>query len=285
MTSPELGFGSRLRSLMAARGQLCVGIDPHATLLNGWGVGDTPAGCEKFALTVVDALGDRVPVIKPQSAFFERFGSAGIAVLERTIRAARDAGALVLLDGKRGDIGSTAQAYAEAYLDPAGPLHSDALTVHPYLGFGSLDPFVETAQAGGSGVFVVTLTSNPEGVEVQHAVGASGRTVAQNIIDTVGALNSAEMDAGAAWGSVGVVVGATIGRTAHDLSRLCGPILAPGLGAQGATPADLREVFGGQLGDVLPAVSRELLRNGPDIASLRSAADAMSDELRRVLTG
>src|SRR5262249_50706398 len=149
------------------RGPLCVGIDPHASLLADWGLGDDPAGLERFALTVVEALADRVAVLKPQSAFFERFGSRGIAVLERAVALAREAGALVLMDAKRGDIGSTMAAYAAAYLDPASPLASDAVTVSPYLGYGSLRPAVEAARAGGTGIFALALTSNPEGAEVQ----------------------------------------------------------------------------------------------------------------------
>jgi orotidine-5'-phosphate decarboxylase len=128
-------FGTRLRHAMDARGPLCVGIDPHAGLLAQWGLDDSPAGLETFALTVVEALADRVAVLKPQSAFFERHGSAGIAALEKAVVAAREAGALVLLDAKRGDIGSTMQGYAEAYLDQSSPMAVDALTVSPYLGF------------------------------------------------------------------------------------------------------------------------------------------------------
>src|SRR5262245_15251285 len=160
MTEP---FGARLRAAMAGRGPLCVGIDPHAHLLSAWGLTDDPRGLESFTLGVVDALADRVAIVKPQSAFFERFGSAGIAVLERAVRTLRDAGALVLMDAKRGDIGSTMAGYAAAYLDPAAPLASDALTVNPYLGFGSLRPAVDQAVASGSGLFVLALTSNPEG--------------------------------------------------------------------------------------------------------------------------
>src|SRR6185369_4721478 len=131
---------------MAERGPLCVGIDPHPSLLTAWGLPDTPAGLAVFAETVVDALADRVAVLKPQSAFFERFGSSGIAVLESTIRHSRERGALVLLDVKRGDIGSTASAYATAYLDPTSPLFADAVTVSPYPGFASLDPFRDVAR-------------------------------------------------------------------------------------------------------------------------------------------
>lgn len=281
-------FGDRLRAALDARGPLCVGIDPHAALLDGWGVGDDVAGLERFALGVVDAIADRAAVVKPQSAFFERFGSAGIAVLERTTAAARQAGALVLLDAKRGDIGSTVAAYASAYLDPASPLGCDAVTASPYLGFGSLRPLVDAALRHGNGVFILALTSNPEGGAVQRAVGPDGRTVAQAIFDEVAAVNSAETSVGLPLGSVGVVVGATLGDTGHDLSRLAGPILAPGLGAQGAAAGDLRAVFGGRLDNVVPSVSRAVLRAGPRPADLRAAFDRVLAEVlavREVPTG
>ncbi|MEU4688601.1 orotidine-5'-phosphate decarboxylase [Actinoplanes sp. NPDC023714] len=272
-------FGERLHAAVAERGPLCVGIDPHASLLARWGLSDDIAGLERFARTVVDALADRVAVLKPQSAFFERFGSRGVAILESTIRQSREAGALVLLDVKRGDIGSTMAAYASAYLDPASSLRADAITVSPYLGVGSLQPAFDQAAAHGGGVFVLALTSNPEGPAVQHAVAASGKTVAQTIIDEI-----AQVNAGAQpLGSLGLVVGATIGETGHDLSKVNGPLLAPGLGAQGATPSDLRAVFGESLRNVLPSYSREVLAAGPEIADLRAATDRVLDDCRAAL--
>lgn len=272
-------FGARLARAVAERGPLCVGIDPHPGLLEAWGLTSDVAGVERFARTVVDALADRVAVLKPQSAFFERHGSRGVAVLERVIADARSAGALVLNDVKRGDIGSTVEAYAAAYLDPTSPLCGDAMTASPYLGFGSLAPLIATARQHGNGVFVLALTSNPEGPQVQHAVAADGRTVAQNVLDAV-----ADANAGyAPYGPVGVVVGATVGESGHDLSRVGGPFLAPGLGAQGAGAEDLRKVFGDARRSVLPSVSREVLRAGPEPAGLRSAASRAADDFRVVL--
>jgi orotidine-5'-phosphate decarboxylase len=263
----EPGFGARLLAAIDQRGPLCVGIDPHASLLRAWGLADDVAGVERFSRTVVDALADRVAVLKPQSAFFERFGSRGIAVLEAVIGAARAAGALVLLDVKRGDIGSTMTGYAQAYLDPASPLATDAITLSPYLGFGALGPALDAADAYGAGVFVLALTSNPEGAQIQRATGQDGRSVAQSIVDGAALANRGASP----LGSVGLVIGATVGRTELDLAGLNGPILAPGLGAQGGTPADLRRVFG-ESAVVLPATSRDVLRHGPDPQSLRTAA-------------
>src|SRR6476659_3952550 len=133
-------FGERLTAALDYRGPLCVGIDPHAALLESWGLPVDATGLARFVETCVDAFSDTAAVIKPQSAFFEIYGSAGIAVLERTIRACQENGALVLLDVKRGDIGSTMAAYAQAYLAPGAPLAADAVTLSPYLGFGSLQP-------------------------------------------------------------------------------------------------------------------------------------------------
>ncbi len=272
-------FGARLRRAVAERGPLCVGIDPHAALLQRWGVPDDVAGLERFAFTVVEALADQVAVLKPQSAFFERFGSRGIGVLESTIRQSQEAGAIVLLDVKRGDIGSTMAAYASAYLDPASPLCADAITVSPYLGVGSLRPAFDAAAAHGGGVFVLALTSNPEGPAVQHAVTAAGRSVAQTVIDEISQVN-----AGAdPLGSIGLVVGATIGDTGHDLSKVNGPLLAPGLGAQGGTPDQLRTIFGENLQNVLPSYSREVLGAGPGVADLRAAAQRAADAVHAVL--
>ncbi|MEU5937971.1 orotidine-5'-phosphate decarboxylase [Micromonospora sp. NPDC047548] len=272
-------FGTRLHRAVAERGPLCVGIDPHPGLLARWGLPDDVDGLDRFSRTVVAAIGDQVAVVKPQSAFFERFGARGVGILESIIRQLRECGALVLLDVKRGDIGSTVAAYASAYLDPSSPLQVDAVTASPYLGVGSLAPMFELAAAHGGGVFVLALTSNPEGAAVQRARTADGRTVAQTVIDEISQLNRGAEP----LGSFGLVVGATIGDTGHDLSTVNGPLLAPGLGAQGATAADLRTVFGSSLPSVLPSYSREVLGAGPDPAALRAAVDRVLADCRGVL--
>ncbi|MGA8993025.1 MAG: orotidine-5'-phosphate decarboxylase [Nocardioidaceae bacterium] len=264
-------FGSRLDLAVAQRGRLCAGIDPHASLLRQWGLEDDVAGLERFAMTCVEALGEACAVVKPQSAFFERHGSRGVAVLERVIAGCRELGALVLLDVKRGDIGSTVQAYADAYLDAASPLAADAMTASPFLGVGSLDPLVETATAHDAGVFVLALTSNPEGAQVQHATTASGRSVAAEVLAALAARNAADDGPG----SFGAVVGATVELPSDVTSQtldIGGPLLVPGIGAQGGTPGDVRRVFGSAVRHVLPASSREILRAGPDVPALRDAA-------------
>jgi orotidine-5'-phosphate decarboxylase len=268
-------FGQRVHDAVQARGPLCAGLDPHASLLHDWGLDDTVAGLERFALTAAEALAPRVALVKPQSAFYERFGSRGIAVLERVIATCREGGAQVLLDVKRGDIGSTSQAYADAYLDQSSPMAVDAITASPYLGFGSLLPMIDTARKHGAGVFVLCFTSNKEASEVQGARTDDG-TVGSVMLDHLRRLN----DNAEPLGSFGAVVGATIGGTGVSF-EINGPLLAPGYGAQGGTLADLRRIFGPSLRHVLPSTSRDLLRVGPD--GLADAAERLSDELRVLL--
>jgi orotidine-5'-phosphate decarboxylase len=267
-------FGARLREAMDSRGPLCVGVDPHPGLLDAWGLTDSPVGLERFSMTAVEALAGSVAALKPQSAFYERHGSQGIAVLEKIVAEARGLGVLVVLDVKRGDIGSTAQAYADAYLDPTSPLAVDAITASPFLGFGSLDPMIDTALAHGAGVFVLALTSNPEGPQVQHATNPDGRTVAGTVLDAVATRNAGATP----MGSVGAVVGATIGETRENLG-VNGPLLVPGLGAQGGTAADVRRIFGEAAGNVLASSSRGILTAGPDKAALHAAAQETAREL------
>ncbi|MEU2078942.1 orotidine-5'-phosphate decarboxylase [Streptomyces sp. NPDC013489] len=273
-----------MRSAMDERGPLCVGIDPHAALLDSWGLTDDIAGLERFTFTVVEALADTVAVFKPQSAFFERFGSRGVAVLERATADLRAAGGLVVMDAKRGDIGSTMAAYAETYLRKDSPLFSDALTVSPYLGYGSLKPAVDLARESGSGLFVLALTSNPEGAEVQRAVRTddpAGRTIGATMLGHLAAENAGESP----MGSFGAVVGATLGDLSSFDLDINGPLLAPGIGAQGATPADLPAVFGAAVGNVVPNVSRGVLRHGPDASALRDSAHRYADEIRAAVGG
>jgi orotidine-5'-phosphate decarboxylase len=269
-------------------GPLCAGIDPHPALLAHWGLGQTVQGLETFSMTCVEAFAGAVAVVKPQSAFFESFGSAGVAVLERTLAGLRESGTLSLLDVKRGDIGSTMAAYAQAYLSPESPLRADAITVSPFLGFGSLRPALDLAHETGRGLFVLALTSNPDGAQVQHAT-RDGRSVAGSIVDGVTRQNAMHDAAGVnVLGSVGMVVGATVGEAVQklglDLAAANAPLLAPGVGAQGATAGDLRRVFGAALNNVVASSSREILGAGPDGASLRAAARHTAQQLNAILS-
>ena len=274
----KTAYGVRLTNAVTERGPLCVGIDPHASLLDVWDLPRTAVGLERCARGMVEALGAQVAVFKPQSAFFEAYGSAGIAVLERTLADIAAAGALSLLDVKRGDMSTSMAAYAAAYLADGSPLAADAITVSPYLGFGSLTGTIDLALQHGRGVYVLALTSNPEGPQFQQARVGDGRMVGQVVVE-----EAARYNADGEVGSVGVVAGATIGRTGVDFSALSGSILAPGIGAQGATAADLAEVFGPATSLVLPSASREVMSAGPDPAALRATAGRIRGEMEAVL--
>ena len=282
-TAGRESFGSRLGRAMADRGPLCVGIDPHPALLQRWGLNDDVAGLERFSLTVLDAVASLAAAVKPQVALYERHGSAGMAVLERVLAAAADASVLTIADAKRGDIGSTMAAYADAWLRDGSALAADSVTLSPYLGFESLRPALDLAAQTGRGVFVLALTSNPEGASVQHVGGAD--SVARRIVRAAAAENQRYgVDQRRELGSTGLVVGATVGSALTDLdldlAAVRGPILAPGLGAQGATAADLRRTFGSAYGQVLGTSSRDILGAGPRIQDLSDAALRTLEELR-----
>lgn len=274
-------FGERVRDAVVDLGPLCVGIDPSAALLDAWGLGDGPEGLRVFGERCVEALAGAVPVVKPQVAFFERHGSSGMAALEDVIAAATAAGLIVIADAKRGDIGTTVEAYADAWFD--GPLAADAVTAAPYLGFGALSPMVAAARRTGKGLFVVVSSSNPEGRTVQEAVGPGGLSVEGSVLRDVAAANREE---GAEIGSVGAVVGATRARPGGlALGNVGGVLLAPGVGAQGATAADVAALFAGcRPGTVLPTVSRSVLSAGAaGPAGLRAAVEVARDGLAAAL--
>ena len=264
---------------MAARGPMCVGIDQHPDMLKGWGLDDDVAGLRRFSLTVLEAVASLAAAIKPQVALYERHGSAGMAVLEELLAEARDEQVLTIADAKRGDIGSTMAAYADAWLRDDSPLAADSVTLSPYLGFESLRPALDLAAETGRGVFVRALTSNPEGASVQHVGGAD--SVARRITQAAAVENRRYQGS---LGSVGLVVGATVGSALSeldlDLAAVRGPVLAPGLGAQGATPADLRATFGAAYPQVLGTSSRDILSAGPERRGLRDAAQRTLDGLR-----
>nr|WP_176457610.1 MULTISPECIES: orotidine-5'-phosphate decarboxylase [unclassified Rhodococcus (in: high G+C Gram-positive bacteria)] len=265
-------WSDRLRAAVAARGRLCVGIDPHPALLDAWELPRSADGLEVFAELCVEAFVGEVAIVKPQVAFFEAYGSAGYAVLERTVSVLRDAGTLVIADAKRGDIGTTMDAYAQAWLEPESPLSSDAVTVSPYLGFDSLNETVERAVQHQRGLFVLARTSNAEGSALQQAATSYGGSVAQSIVDAAATRNRVDAD------TVGLVVGATRDH-GLDLSDYTGPILAPGLGAQGATVADLAEIFRDSRELLLPNSSRGVLAAGPSVTALRDAATRLRDDI------
>lgn len=270
-----VSFGERLRDALHEYGPLCLGIDPSRELLDGWELEDSGDGLAAFCDAALAAALGTVGVIKPQAAFFERHGSSGIAVLEDLCRNARAAGALVILDAKRGDIGSTCQAYAEAYLTPTSPVSVDAMTVSPYLGLGSLTPLLDTATAHGRGLFILARTSNPENADVQCAKSSSGH-VAADIMAGVAAYNLSRAELSP---SIGVVFGATVETTGYDLAGLGGPILVPGIGAQGASAADAAARFAACRSQIVPTVSRAVLAAGPRPAELRARLEAIKSDI------
>jgi orotidine-5'-phosphate decarboxylase len=270
-------FGDRVAAAVRATGPLCAGIDPSAQLLEDWGLSDDARGLKEFCAVCVEAFAGVVGVVKPQAAFFERHGAAGMAELERLVANAHAHGLVVLIDAKRGDVDTTVAAYADAWVGEASPLAGDAVTVHPYLGLGALDPLIRLAAANGRGVMVVARSSNPEGRALQQAVTAQGPSVEDMLLAEIAALNGSP---GIPAGTVGAVVGATLPPSEFPLSQLGGVILAPGLGAQGAGPADVAERFAGCApGTVLPSSSRGLLRHGPDPEALRRNAELLVREL------
>ena len=269
-------FSQRLVAAGQEHGRLCVGIDPHAALLEQWGLDNTVEGLRAFSETCVEAFAGHAAVVKPQVAFFERFGAVGFAVLENTLARLRESGTLVIADAKRGDIGSTMAGYASAWLAPGAPLEADALTVTPYLGVGSLDPAIELAAQHGKGVFVMAANSNPEAVALQTGT-IDGKMLSQRMVDECAQYN--RTDDPEYIGHVGVVVGATV-QTPPVLDGLNAPVLMPGVGAQGATMADA-EAIAGEIGHlVFPSVSRSVLTAGPDVAELRKRVSDLGKQAK-----
>ncbi len=266
-------FGDRLSEIFQTRGQLCVGIDPHAWLLAEWNLPDSASGAESFGRRVVEATAGLAGIVKPQVAFYERFGSAGYAALERVLADARAAGLVVIADVKRGEIGTSMEAYGDAWLTPGSPLEADAITVNPFLGVGSLDATLALAARAGKGVFVLAATSNPEGKSVQTAVVESGPgaglSVARAILDDVSERNAREASS-SGLGSIGVVLGATLDLATFGIdvslpaTVALPPVLAPGFGHQGASVADLASIYGTFAPGVIVSESRSVLSAGPN---------------------
>lgn len=250
-------FATRLDEVSGACGLLCVGVDPSAPSLRDWGISNSAEGALEMGRVVLAALEGRVGIVKPQVGHFERFGAAGFTALETLLHEARTAGLLVIGDVKRGDIGSTMESYASAWLD-AGPLQCDAMTVNPYQGFGALEPAFSAADRSDGAVFVLCVTSNPDAPTVQSA-RTSDRSVSSHIAHLA-------RQRGGAQQTVGVVVGATrslesSGLTTDDLDGLF--VLAPGFGVQGAALSDVETIFGAATPRVIPTVSRSVLGAGP----------------------
>lgn len=270
-------FAERFASVRRSVGPLVWGLDPSGPLLDSWGVGDTPDGLDRFVDIVVDAAAGVVAIVKPQSAFYERHGWRGMRSLSRLIEAARGAGLLVILDAKRGDVGSTNDAYAEAFFGPDSPFDVDALTVHPYLGLHAMSALVGRAHEWGACVFVMVRSSNPEGDRLQSSTDEEGVAVDAALLAEIGQINR-RLTPGAI-GVVGAVIGPNLASPSLDLASTSALYLAPGVGAQGATVSDVARVFASCPDRVLPSASRSLLASGPDRGRLRADVGALQREV------
>ena len=274
-------FANRFGAVRSRFGPLVWGLDPAGSLLDAWGLGDTPEGLDRFADIVLEAAPGTVGLVKLQAAFYERHGWRGFRTLQRLIAEARSAGLLVIVDAKRGDVGSTNVAYAEAYLGTDAPLSADALTVHPYLGLGAMGAFISRAHEAGSCVLVVTRSSNPEGRAVQSAHNHDGHDVEAALLVAIGELNA--QLAPSEIGPIGAVIGPTLMVPRLDLLVAGGLFLAPGVGMQGADPSDVAQVFADCPERVMPSASRSLLVDGPEVSRLRDTAARLADQFREAL--
>ena len=268
--APALPFADRLaEAVERKRSQLVVGLDPIVDLLPVELRGEAASGrasaataVERFCRGIIDAVGPYVVAVKPQAAFFEALGSDGWRAFEAVSRHAREAGLLVIADAKRGDIGSTARAYATAFLEPRDgePPLSDAVTLNPYLGQDSLDPFFAACRRDGAGLFILVRTSNAGAAELQDAILADGRPVWKHVAALVDAWGE-DLVGSRGLSSVGAVVGATVPRIVGEARREMprAIILLPGVGAQGATPADVARAFTSGPSSALVNASRSVI--------------------------
>jgi orotidine-5'-phosphate decarboxylase len=272
-------FAERFHGLADEVSPFCLGIDPAPASLKAAGLADDVAGLRRFCEGLIGAAAGLTALVKPQMAFFERFGPDGLRELQRLGDMARERRLLVLLDGKRGDIGSTCQGYADVFFGPKSPYRADAVTAHAYLGFKALSPLTEAAAANGGAVFVVVLSSNPEGAGLQNARAAEGGgTVAEAL-----AAEIAEFNAQARAAIAGAVMGATLPAAALQpvVSALDGAlILTPGIGAQGATFADLEASMAAARRNVIPTASRSALTAGFTANALRTSIATAAGEAR-----
>ncbi|HUD70092.1 MAG TPA: orotidine-5'-phosphate decarboxylase [Acidimicrobiales bacterium] len=273
------GLFQRLSKAVVAHGPLCVGLDPSPELLSAWGLTDDATSTERLARTAIAATQGVAGIVKVQVAFFERHGAAGYAGLERVIAEARAAGLIVIADAKRGDIRSTNEGYAEAWLSDDSPLAADALTVSCYLGIDAMTPMFELAHATGRGVFAVAASSNDEGRGLQTARFASGATVESELLGALDAADARLGGSGAAPRCLGAVVGAQ--RRPEGLGAFEGPVLVPGIGAQGSGPSEVAELRTVMAHDVMAVtVSRAILGAGPSPVALRETISRLAGELR-----
>jgi orotidine-5'-phosphate decarboxylase len=281
-------FAARLTEGVRRYGPLCVGVDPHPGKVPALFGGDTAKGLEYWGRALVEVTAGKVAVIKPQVGFFERLGPGGLAALAAVTRAARDAGLLVLMDAKRGDIGSTAEGYAEAYLSNGAFFEADALTVNPYMGLDTLEPFAKRAETNGKGIVVLVRTSNPGAADFQM-LDTGGKPLYMRVAESLRPLTERLMSS-CGWSNLMMVVGATAPEEARRI-RAAAPkalFLVPGYGAQGAGAAEAcAGLVGGEGGIVsasrsvnFPAAAEGARTIEAWQAAVETALLAARDELR-----
>ncbi len=270
-----MNFADRLLCALQYYGPLCVGIDPHKGKIPDLFGGDTPEGIANWAEAVIDIASQHVAVLKPQIGLFERHGAEGMQALQTVCQSARDKGLIVLADAKRGDIGSTAAGYAEAYLEPGAPFEADAVTVNPYMGLDTLEPFLERAERHGKGVIVLVRTSNL-GAEDFQLAQIDGIPLYLKVIEKLTPLIK-RLEGASGWSSLMLVVGAT-GPEEARLVRAAAPralFLVPGYGHQGAKARDALAGFvAGEAGLVGGVVNASRSITFPDAAQ---TATTLSD--------
>lgn len=229
-----MSFADRLIEAVRARGPLCVGIDPHAGRIPDLFGGDTPKGLAAWGMAIAETAAGRVAAVKPQAALFERHGPEGMAALQVVAERAGELGLLVIMDAKRGDIGSTAAGYAAAYLASEAPFSCDALTVNPYMGLDTLEPFLAACETNGKGLAVLARTSNPGAADFQ-GLDQAGEPVWARVATAL-AGKSARLRGESGWSGLMLVAGATGPDEARRMRALAPDclFLVPGYGAQGA---------------------------------------------------
>jgi orotidine-5'-phosphate decarboxylase len=280
-------FADRLADAVRSKSsQLVVGLDPvPAQLPDDVRGGSDAATFERFCCGIVDAVAEHAVAVKPQSAFFEALGADGVHAFEHVCDYARAAGLLVIADVKRGDIGSTARAYASAFIAPRGdgPPLADSMTVSPYLGGDSIEPFIDVCRASGAGLFCLVKTSNPGGADVQDAPLSDGRPLWQHVAGLVDAWGR-DLVGERGLSAVGAVVGATFPQEVAEARGLLphAVFLLPGVGAQGGAPADLAAAFTGEPASALVSASRSVIyASSATGGDYRAAAGAEAERLAR----
>ncbi|WP_019224078.1 orotidine-5'-phosphate decarboxylase [Bartonella rattaustraliani] len=266
-------------------GPLCLGFDPSHKVLQSWNLSCDDKGLRDFCDILLTAAVGNVGIIKPQVAFFELYGVEGLQVLKELIENAQKQGLLVIADAKRGDIGSTVEAYGQAWLGSNSAFKADAITVNAFLGFEALLPLIKTAEDTETAVFVVVQSSNPEGKDIQNA-RIGDQTLSVYLAQHIDNYNRQSLGTQHSVGPIGAVVGVTLGEQAkHTIEQLKNSLfLVPGIGAQGGTITQLTQQFPQSLWqNIIPSISRSVTDAGPDIVALKTVIKSFAEQAQSTL--